>query len=109
MHVYACSGAVDAVSHSGIYCFYSTTNGYEYASIFAHYVCQKTKQTPLLRTSWPVQDGSVTNIAQAVGDKLYVTVDGQGTPASMSTELPYEVHSVLSTGSRNLVLMTFVQ
>lgn len=47
--------------------------------------------TPLLGASWPVQDGSVTNIAQAVGDKLYVTVDGQGTPASLSTELPYEV------------------
>lgn len=37
------------------------------------------------------QDGSVTNIAQALGDKLYVTVDGQGSPASTDTDLPYEV------------------
>lgn len=33
----------------------------------------------------------MTNIAQALGEKLYVTVDGQGTPASKSTNLPYEV------------------
>ncbi|CAM9204705.1 unnamed protein product [Laminaria digitata] len=45
---------------------------------------------------WYKEDGSVTNIAQAVGDKLYVTVDGQGTPASMSTELPYEVNVEVS-------------
>ena len=37
------------------------------------------------------QDGSVTNIAQAFGHKLYVTVDGQGAPVSASTKLPYEV------------------
>lgn len=42
------------------------------------------------------QDGSVTNIAQALGDKLYVTVDGQGSPASTDTDLPYEVIFFLS-------------
>lgn len=44
------------------------------------------------------QDGSVTNVAQALGDKLYVTVDGQGTPASMSMDLPYEVGRVFAWG-----------
>lgn len=59
-----------------------------------------------------MQDGSVTNIAQAVGDKLYVTVDGQGTPASMNTELPYEVRvqfwAWIQTYS-STALMPFVQ
>ena len=44
-----------------------------------------------LRLAAGEQDGSVTNIAQALGEKLYITVDGQGTPASTSTNLPYEV------------------
>eukprot|EP00903_Cladosiphon_okamuranus_P008758 g8390.t1 len=39
---------------------------------------------------WYKEDGSVTNIAQALGEKLYITVDGQGTPASGSANLPYE-------------------
>ncbi|CAM9774170.1 unnamed protein product [Ectocarpus sp. 12 AP-2014] len=43
---------------------------------------------------WYKEDGSVTNIAQALGDKLYVTVDGQGSPASTDTDLPYEVVNV---------------
>lgn len=33
----------------------------------------------------------MTNIAQALGEKVYVTVDGQGAPASTSTGLPYRV------------------
>ncbi|CBJ48406.1 hypothetical protein Esi_0002_0199 [Ectocarpus siliculosus] len=43
-----------------------------------------------------LEDGSVTNIAQALGDKLYVTVDGQGSPASTDTDLPYEVNVEVS-------------
>lgn len=45
---------------------------------------------------WYEKDGSVTNIAQAFSDKLYVTVDGQGTPASDSRELPYELNVEVS-------------
>ncbi|CAM9467432.1 unnamed protein product [Ectocarpus fasciculatus] len=45
---------------------------------------------------WYKEDGSVTNIAQALGDKLYVTVDGQGSPASTDTDLPYEVNVEVS-------------
>eukprot|EP00752_Nemacystus_decipiens_P006481 g5835.t1 len=45
---------------------------------------------------WYKEDGSVTNIAQALGENLYVTVDGQGTPASKSTDLPYEVNVEVS-------------
>lgn len=33
----------------------------------------------------------MTNIAQALGEKLYVTVDGGLTPVSESTDLPYKV------------------
>ncbi|CAM9350939.1 unnamed protein product [Ascophyllum nodosum] len=44
------------------------------------------------------KDGSVTNIAQAFGHKLYVTVDGQGAPVSASTKLPYEVKVEVSRG-----------
>lgn len=61
-----------------------------------------------MRTPWPVQDGSVTNIAQALGDKLYVTVDGQGTPASTSTELPYEVPFWARVETYLVALISFV-
>ncbi|CAM9472176.1 unnamed protein product [Pylaiella littoralis] len=50
---------------------------------------------------WYKEDGSVTNVAQALGDKLYVTVDGQGAPASPSTDLPYQINVEVSRGWLN--------
>lgn len=44
------------------------------------------------------QDGSVTNIVQAAGDKLYFTADGQSTPCSDSNKLPFEVLTRTPTG-----------
>lgn len=52
----------------------------------------------------------MTNIAQAFGEKLYVTVDGQGTPASKSKKLPYEVLPTFTLlASRGCAMLDLLQ
>lgn len=49
----------------------------------------------------------MTNVAQALGEKVYVTVDGQGAPASTSTDLPYQVNVAYQIRLRAVLLDLF--
>ncbi|CAM9232851.1 unnamed protein product [Discosporangium mesarthrocarpum] len=40
---------------------------------------------------WYQKNGSVTNIAQALGEKVYVTVEGSGLPATKKAPTPYAI------------------